>query len=56
MEKLKRGRKPIEDKAKGVRIYMPQSSIDKLGGYQSVQELMYAAVNRKLNRLSGVQK
>lgn len=50
MEKPKRGRKPIDEKSriKGVRIYIPQSDIDKIGGYEAVQEIMYLAVKRKI--------
>ena len=41
MEKLKRGRKPIQDKKKIVSVYLRQSEIDRLGGMQQVRNIIY---------------
>lgn len=47
-KKTKRGRKPVSDKKKHVALYVEESAIESLEGVPAVQEIAYAAIQRKL--------
>lgn len=54
IKKDPRGRKPVSDKTKSVRIYIKQSEIDKIGGYEKVQDMLYLSVKRKMKSFKNV--
>lgn len=47
IERLKPGRKPLEDKKIPVTIYRPKSEIQNLGGLPSVRNLINDLLNVK---------
>lgn len=46
-----RGRKKTEDPKVNVRLWIHQSSIDKLGGLSATQDMAYSFFKRKLKSI-----
>lgn len=46
-QKVKRGRKPIEDKKIHVPLYVPKSQVETLGGIDEVRNVAYPAIEQK---------
>lgn len=48
-KKTARGRKPIKDKKKSIRIYVRESEIKKMGGDIKLINKLYAFIEREVN-------
>lgn len=49
-KKQTRGRKPIKDKKKALRIYILESEIKGMGGEKKAIQKLYAFVEREVNQ------
>jgi hypothetical protein len=48
-KKDKRGRKPVKDKKRALRIYILESEIKQLGGEKRAIQKLYGFVEREIN-------
>lgn len=51
-KKETRGRKPIKDKKKTIRIYIRESEIKEMGGEKKVIQKLYAFIEREVNKFN----
>lgn len=49
-QKVKRGRKPIEDKKVHVPLYVPKSQIEVLDGIDNVRAAAYSGIEQKIDQ------
>ena len=47
--KVKRGRKPVEDKKVHVPLYVPKSQIETLAGIDNVRAAAYTGIEQKID-------
>jgi hypothetical protein len=48
-KKTARGRKPIKDKKKTIRIYVRESEIKEMGGEKKLIQKLYGFIEREIN-------
>lgn len=48
-KKSTRGRKPVKDKKKTIRIYVRESEIKEMGGDKKIVQKLYAFIEREVN-------
>lgn len=51
-KKQTRGRKPIKDKKKALRIYVKESEIKEMGGEKKAIQKLYAFVEREVYKIT----
>lgn len=51
-KKQTRGRKPVKDKKKALRIYILESEIKQMGGEKKATDKLYAFVEREVNKVN----
>lgn len=49
-KKQTRGRKPVKDKKKPIRIYVLESEIKKMGGESKTIQKLYAFIEREVSQ------
>lgn len=51
-KQTRRGRKPVKDKKKALRIYVLESAIKEMGGEKRAIQKLYAFVEREINKFN----
>lgn len=51
-KKIKRGRKPVEDKKVHIPLYVPESKIELLAGRENVIAAAYNGIDQKITEIN----